>query len=157
MKLYLNNILKPKLKPFCCSGITKEEYDYYTEEAGDMFPYIVTDDWVCILLNQIKNNQNYYFIATIASRVEISKCNIDITTNERSYTVKAKVNGEWLEFDISAEGLTTLGLKELLKMGVLYDEQQAKELQRYLTISAYKADTQTVYKALGWQNDLFLA
>lgn len=157
MKLDLKSVRKTKVKPFCCSGITKEEYDCYVEESGDMFPFVVMDDWICILLNNTKNNETYYFIASIASRFEISKCNIDINTNERSYTIKAKVNGEWIEFDVSAEALTSLGMKELLRMGVLYDERQAKELQRYLMISAYNAETETVHKTLGWSGDIFLS
>lgn len=157
MKLDLKSVRKTKVKPFCCSGITKEEYDCYVEESGDMFPFVVMDDWICILLNNTKNNETYYFIASIASRFEISKCNIDINTNERSYTIKAKVNGEWIEFDVSAEALTSLGMKELLRMGVLYDERQTKELQRYLMISAYNAETETVHKTLGWNGDIFLS
>ncbi len=157
MKLDLKTIKLPKVKPFCCSGIMEEEYNYFAEESGDMFPFVVTDDWICIILSKTKNNETYYFIASIASRLEVSKCNIDIVTNERSYVIKAKVNGNWIEFDVSAEVLTTLGLKELLKMGVLYDERQAKELQRYLMMSAYKAETQTVHTTLGWQGNLFLS
>lgn len=157
MKLNLKSIRKTKVKPFCCSGITKEEYDCYAEESGDMFPFVVMDDWICIILSNTKNKETYYFIASIASRFEISKCNIDIVTNERSYTIKAMVNGEYIYFDVKAEVLTTLGLKELLKMGVLYDERQAKELQRYLMMSAYKAETQTVHTTLGWNGDLFLS
>lgn len=42
-------------------------------------------------------------------------------------------------------------------MGVLYDERQAKELQRYLMISAYNAETETVHKTLGWNGDIFLS
>ena len=157
MKIDLKSIQKTKVKPFCCSGITKEEYDCYAEESGDMFPFVVMDDWICIILSNTKNKETYYFIASIASRFEISKCNIDIVTNERSYTIKAKVNNELIEFNVKAEVLTTLGLKELLKMGVLYDERQAKELQRYLIMSAYKAETQAVHSTLGWYGDLFLS
>lgn len=157
MKLNLKSIQKTKVKPFCCSGITKEEYDCYVEESGDMFPFVVMDDWICIIISKTKNNETYYFIASIASRFEISKCNIDMVTNERSYTIKAMLNGEYIYFDVKAEVLTTLGLKELLKMGVLYDERQAKELQRYLMMSAYKAETQTVHTTLGWNGDLFLS
>ena len=157
MKINLKSIQKSKVKPFCCSGITKEEYDYYVEESGDMFPFVVMDDWICIIISKTKNNETYYFIASIASRFEISKCNIDMVTNERSYTIKAMLNGEYIYFDVKAEVLTTLGLKELLKMGVLYDERQAKELQRYLMMSAYKAETQTVHTTLGWNGDLFLS
>ncbi len=157
MKLDLNSIKKSKVKPFCCSGITKEEYNYYAEESGDMFPFVVMDDWICMILSKTKNNETYYFIASIASRLEISKCNIDIVTNERSYTISAMVNGECIVFDVKADVLTTVGLKELLKMGVLYDERQAKELQRYLMMSAYKAKTQAVHTTLGWSGDLFLS
>ena len=157
MKLNLKSIRKTKVKPFCCSGITKEEYDCYAEESGDMFPFVVMDDWICIILSNTKNKETYYFIASIASRFEISKCNIDIVKNERSYTIKAMVNSEYIYFDVKAEVLTTLGLKELLKMGVLYDERQAKELQRYLMMSAYKAETQAVHTTLGWNGDLFLS
>ena len=157
MKIKLKSIRKTEVKPFCCSGITKEEYDYYAEESGDMFPFVIIDDWICMILSKTKNNETYYYIASIASRFEISKCNIDIVTNERSYTIKAKVNDEWIEFDVNAEVLTTIGLKELLKMGVLYDERQARELQRYLMMSAYKAQTQTVHTTLGWNGDLFLS
>ena len=54
MKLNLKSIRKTKVKPFCCSGITKEEYDCYAEESGDMFPFVLMDDWICIILSNTK-------------------------------------------------------------------------------------------------------
>lgn len=157
MKINLNALQKTKVKPFCRSGITKEEYDNFVNESGDTFPFVLTDDWLCIITSETKGKEKYYFITSISSEFTVSKCNYNIVTNIRSYTICAKVNGDEIEFEVNAETLTVLGLKELLKRGILYDERMAKELQRYVMISAYKAEKQAVHTTLGWNGQLFLS
>lgn len=157
MKINLESIQNNKVKPFCRTCISKEEYNNFANETGDLFPFILTDDWLCMITSETKNKETYYFITSISSNLAISKCNIDIVTRRRSYTIIAKANGDWIEFDVNAEALTTFGLKELLNMGVLYDERKAKEVQRYLIISAYRAETQTVHTTLGWNGQIFLS
>lgn len=157
MKINLNALQKTKVKPFCRSGITKEEYDNFVNESGDMFPFVLTDDWLCIITSETKDKEKRYFITSISSEFTVSKCNYNIVTNIQSYTICAKVNGDEIEFEVNAETLTAFGLKELLKRGVLYDERMAKELQRYIVISAYNAEKQAVHTTLGWNGQLFLS
>ena len=152
-----SKIAVPKIDCFKCKIIDEEEYHHLQDLAGNMCPFLLTDDMLCLLTSKTQGKEKYYFIQPIATNLRVIYCNKNLITKECNYTIEAEVNNELIQFTVSSEVLTVNGLKELLKMGVLFDERYGKDIQRYLIVSAQKAGTKLVHTHLGWVNDTFLS
>ena len=140
MKLNINEKLPiPKISGFNCRLISKEEYDYFKDFAGDTFPFLLLDGMLCMLKIKSDNEERSYYLNSISTDFKIVFFNRNLITNNCTYTVEATVKNEIVNFEISPEALSVYGQKELLRKGILIDERQAKEVQRYLVISAQKA------------------
>jgi len=159
MKLNIKDskIAVPKIDGFNCKIIDEEEYHHLQDLAGNMHPFLLTDNMLCLLTSKTQGKEKYYFIQPIATNLRVIYCNKNLVTKECNYTVEAEVNNEFIQFTVSSEVLTVNGLKELLKMGVLFDERYGKDIQRYLIVSAQKAETKLVHTHLGWVNNTFLS
>lgn len=147
----------PKINSFNCKIIDEEVYHYLLNSIGNMSPFLLIDNMLCILICKTQGKEKYYFIQPIATFLRVIYCNKNLITKECNYTIEAVVNNEFIQFTVSSEVLTVNGLKELLKMGILFDERYAKDIQRYLIISARMAETKSVHTHLGWVDDTFLS
>lgn len=156
MKLNTKSIKNtPQIEGFKCKVISEESYKYLKEISGDIFPFLLTENMLCLIIVKTKNKEPYYFIQPISTFLKITACNRNLITKECTYSIKAAVNNETVLFTVDSEVLTVNGLKMLLKWGVLFDERQAKEVQRYLVISAQKAPVLYHHSKLGWEKGSF--
>lgn len=156
MKLNINEKLPiSKISGFNCRLISKEEYDYFKNFAGDTFPFLLLDGMLCMLKIKSDNEERSYYLHSISTDFKIVFFNRNLITNNCTYTVEATVKNEIVNFEISPESLSVYGQKELLKKGILIDERQAKEVQRYLVISAQKAPVLYHHSKLGWEKGSF--
>lgn len=156
MKLNINEKLPiSKISGFNCRLISKEEYDYFKDFARDTFPFLLLDGMLCMLKIKSDNEERSYYLHSISTDFKIVFFNRNLITNNCTYTVEATVKNKIVNFEISPEALSIYGQKELLRKGILIDERQAKEVQRYLVISAQKAPVLYHHSKLGWEKGSF--
>ena len=158
MKVSIENAIKelPQMFNFNTKHITESQAKLFREKADNTYPYL--NDNMLYLLEKKRNEEGTeYYITTIANNIKVIKRYVDYNTKEYSYLLEIVINDEIIRFEVSADTLTTQGLKMLAKHGVLYDEKYIRHLQKYLIMSAQNAPIEVVHKTLGWNGDIFLS
>ena len=158
MKVSIENAIEelPQMFNFNTKHITESQAKLFREKADNTYPYL--NDNMLYLLEKKRNEEGTeYYITTIANNIRVVKKYVDYKTKEYSYLLEIVINDEIIRFEVSADTLTTQGLKMLAKHGVLYDEKYIRHLQKYLIMSAQNAPIEVVHKTLGWSGDIFLS
>lgn len=151
MKLKITDLkgsLDARINSFGEILIDETDFKAYSELADGEF--VLTPRWVLRLKQKTVNKETLYSVLPVSTFVKVKYCQQDLINAKRTYCIELYNGSANVEIILGSEILTSQGAKALLEHGCIFDENNVKDLLRYLCCSAYEAPIMHVHSRFGW-------
>lgn len=146
----IRTLVHRTISKFRSIRISEENYNSLFGSVS-IFPYLVTQEGVCLVESKEKNKETIYYVCPISSYMAITKRLTYLGQNLVELSIEYHDGASMKEAVVSREEiLSKSGIKTLLSRGIAFNESRSDLLLSYLLRSEQQAPVEHVHSQLGW-------